>query len=216
LPHEDEELKNSIVNYPWRVFSLPPSTNEYIRILESFLNLSQNSHIILISSTSVFGENQGFISNDTQPIPSDERGNFCLQAEVLALNAKVKSLTIIRPAGLLDEERHPGKSLSGKQNLARGNSPINLIHTEDVARFILHLFQLDQRKDPPKNRLINLASSRHDSRKDFYEKYCLDHQLIPPCFNSEERELLEKKNKIIDDSHLLLNYNFLLKYPNLY
>ncbi|UWX55254.1 hypothetical protein NYZ99_01135 [Maribacter litopenaei] len=81
---------------------------------------SSVNNILFVSSTSVYGENQGEVNEETIPIPSSEAGKQLLETEKLIReNSHVES-TIIRFAGLIGPDRHPVNMLSGRTQPYRG------------------------------------------------------------------------------------------------
>jgi len=159
------------------VLNIPPFAQQ----LEWFKSWEWNSntHLVFISSTSVYGDLQGIVTEETEPSPNTENGKILLEEEKW-----VKSFphyTIIRFGGLIGEDRHPGKYLSGKSDLSNGNSPVNLTHLEDCIRFT----QLVLEKKIV-NQTFNLVSPNHPPRKEYYKGYCKNNNLPLPHFVDSE------------------------------
>src|SRR5690606_7224253 len=121
------------------IINVPPgmrgnSTEMFSNKMAKFIPFIQKSEIksvLFVSSTSVFGDNQGIVDENTTPIPDSFSGKDLLKTEELFnSNANFKT-TIIRFGGLIGEDRHPVNYLSGKTNLKGGNAPVNLIHRND-------------------------------------------------------------------------------------
>lgn len=136
----------------------------------------KRTHLIFISSTSVYGLHQGEVDEETEPLPDSENGHFLLAEEKWVKSAPLH--TIIRFGGLIGKNRHPGKQLSGRKNLKDGNLPVNLIHLDDCVNFTQMV--IDQKLTG----VFNLVSDNHSTREKFYGDYCKDHGLPLPEFES--------------------------------
>jgi len=157
---------------------------------------NKKSHVIFISSTSVYGKNIGLVDETTIPIPETENGNLLWEEEDWVKT--FEKFTIVRFAGLIGGSRHPGNTLSGRQGIAGGNLPINLIHLKDCVGFIKLLIDKNIT-----NETYNLAHPNHPLRKDYYQTYCLKHHLtLPEFIDSAE------SGKIISHHKASLIYKF--------
>lgn len=156
------------------VVNIPPFSGQ-LAWIQSW-NLNAHTHVIFISSTSVYGQEEGLLNESVDPAPVTENGVLLVSEETW-----IRSLprhTIIRCGGLTGLARHPGKILSGRKNLSGGNQPVNLIHLDDVIGFIKLV--IDEKKT---GEVYNLVSPLHPTRRDYYQGYCLSHQLPLPEFD---------------------------------
>lgn len=101
--------------------------------------------IIVVSSTRVYGGNQGETIDDLSPIkPSDEQGQWLLQMEQLWQARYPQQVIIIRPSGIY------GNSVARMIKLAHNTQRYdrihwsNRIHIEDLARFLAGLIHVEQ------------------------------------------------------------------------
>lgn len=164
-----DELMNADVI----VLNIPPFANQ----LEWFKswNWNQSTHIIFISSTSVFGEMSGEVDENTLPVPESENAK-----ELVACETWFKSFpssTIIRFGGLIGPDRHPGRSLSGRKNIKGGNQPVNLIHLDDCIGFTKLVIEKHLTHET-----YNLVHPAHPTRREYYQNWCRDHELPLPEF----------------------------------
>ena len=74
-----------------------------------------------------------------------------------------RKISIIRPSGLVDLKRNPKNFFKGRSNLSGGDSPVNLVHTQDVAHFIRFIIDKNLCGED-----FNLASETHLSKSQFY------------------------------------------------
>ncbi|SDG70092.1 NAD(P)H-binding protein [Winogradskyella thalassocola] len=160
-------------------------------------------NVLYISSTSVFEDGQNFpvITDKIVPNTTSESGKQLIEIEqMLQANSNFKT-TILRFGGLVGDERHPAKFLSGKTNISNPEAPINLIHKTDCLAIISSIL-----KNKLWNITLNAAYPEHPNKDVYYVNYCKHHNLPLPKFNSSEKS----KGKIIESKLVvqLLNYTF--------
>lgn len=119
----------------------------YLEIARPIFQTLQNHNpkkVFFISSTRVYGENQGGIINDDSPVESQDAFGQMLRASELTWQAYwQEKLCIIRPSGL---SLHHSERL---MQLARQSTQIdaihwtNRIHRHDVVGFLAYLITLD-------------------------------------------------------------------------
>jgi nucleoside-diphosphate-sugar epimerase len=165
----DELLSADVI-----VLNIPPFLGQ-LDWLKSW-SWQPHTHLIFISSTSVYGQNSGTLDETTSPIPETENGKILLEEETWAQS--FANYTIIRFGGLIGTDRHPGKTLSGRKNITGGNLPVNLIHLKDCLEFTKLVIE---RKIT--GEIFNLVYPTHPTRKDYYQDYCQKHNLPLPEFN---------------------------------
>jgi nucleoside-diphosphate-sugar epimerase len=129
-----------------------------IELIERF----KISRVIFISSTSVYGEPNTQVDENTRPIPETLSAKLLLQAEQLFQSAPF-ACTIIRLGGLIGPGREPGRFFAEKTNISNGLTPVNLVHLTDaigITDWVIDTGIKDQ--------VINAVSPDHPSRMDFY------------------------------------------------
>lgn len=168
---------NHLLNTDAVILNIPP----FIHQLEWFKSWlwNLNTHLVFISSTSVYGEILGTVDEKTIPHPVTENARILVEEENWVKT--FPNSTIIRFGGLIGKDRHPGKYLSGKTNLAQGNSPVNLIHLEDCISFTKLVLE-----NKLINETFNLVSPKHPTRKAYYTDYCQKNNLPLPEFLDSE------------------------------
>lgn len=157
--------------------------------------------VIFISSTAVYGDTNSEVTELTAPQPETASGKAMLDAENLLLRQTDFTTTIIRFAGLIGPERHPGKFFAGKTDVPNGKAPVNLIHLNDCIGLSLALI-----RNKAFGHIINACSPDHPSKQAFYSSAASNAQLPVPLFKNE---LLQWKLVSSVQSHLL-NYNYLI------
>ena len=100
--------------------------------------------LIVVSSTRVYGENQGQEVNDETDVqPSDVQGQILYDMEQAYLKAYPQQTVIVRPSGIY------GTSVARMQKMAKTMQHYpnvhwsNRIHINDVVRFLAHLLHVE-------------------------------------------------------------------------
>ncbi len=180
-------------------------------------------HIILISSTAVYHGLEGNIDEDNQLNLATEKVQILNAAEQSVLNfSKVssessfkslsKQASVIRLAGLVGPDRHPGKFLlpnkvRGNKALTNAMSPVNLIHQQDAVGIIVAML-----RDKSPRGLFNGVSDTHVSKQQYYQIAAQALGLEPPVFL---RQQSNKTTRIVsgEKAKQVLSYKFI--YPDL-
>lgn len=170
-----------------------------------FIEKSSVENVLFISSTSVYGEDNSIVTEETELNPDNESGKQLVQAEQILQNNPNFKTTILRFGGLIDEDRHPVKFLTGRKNLDNPKSYINLIHQKDCIGIILGILC---HTEPAEvwNETFNAAAPFHPSREEYYIKKALDLDLALPEFNYENPTF--GKTILSDKVERVLGYTF--------
>jgi nucleoside-diphosphate-sugar epimerase len=182
--------------------------------MKSLIDYASNSglsRLIFVSTTAVFGECKGEINNRTETAPLSESGKAHQHIEDYIKTHYWQKSAIVRPSGLVGEQRHPAISLSQKTGIKLGKNPINLIHREDVIRVIEAIVDTNTFAHA-----FNLASLDHPCRKDYYT-WCCGHMGIQrPSFEEDSRCDSEIDGKIVNMQSELIQLGLTLTYPSVY
>lgn len=152
-----------------------------IRNIIPFIENSSVGNVLFISSTSVYNDDEIFVTEETIPKPDTESGKQLLDTEQLLQNNSHFKTTILRFGGLIGEDRHPVKFLAGRENLDNPDTPVNLIHQDDCIGIILKIIETDSW-----NETFNAVAPSHPSRELYYTQKAKDLNLALPKFNSEQ------------------------------
>lgn len=177
---------------------------EKIKRLIPFIEQAKLENILFVSSTSVYGQINQHITEETPPLPDTESGKQLLEVErLLQENHKFKT-SLIRFGGLIGQDRHPVHFLAGKQNLENPNSPINLIDQLDCIGIIIKIIQKNAW-----GQIFNAVAPLHPSRENYYTQKARELHLDLPKFDYSKPSI----NKIIESHKVenLLNYSFVNK-----
>jgi nucleoside-diphosphate-sugar epimerase len=172
-----------------------------IRNVIPFIEKSSVEKVLFISSTSVYNNDDAFVTEETIAKPDTEGGKQLLETEqLLQSNINFKT-TILRFGGLIGEDRHPIKFLAGRENLDNPDAPINLIHQEDCVGIILKIIENDVW-----NETFNAAAPSHPSREMYYTQKAVDLNLALPKFNHKNPSI--GKTILSTKIETVLNYTF--------
>lgn len=200
-----------IIDIPPKLRGNNPDTEkkvfvEKITHLIPFIEKSTIKKVLFVSSTSVYGNENDFINEETIPNPDTESGKQLLLTENILLENKNFQTSILRFGGLIGEDRHPVKHLSGKENVEHPDAPVNLIHQKDCIGIIEKI--INQAKW---NEVFNAVAPFHPTRAEYYTQKAKEHNLALPKFSSEKSNIKkvitsEKIENVLDYQFNLENY----------
>ena len=100
--------------------------------------------VIVVSSTRVYGENNGEVINDDSPaIPSDEQGHLLLKMEQLWQQAYPNECVIVRPTGIYGTSTVRMLNLAETTKIYPNIHWSNRIHIDDLASFLVSLLHVE-------------------------------------------------------------------------
>lgn len=186
-----EDVDVLIINVPpgLRGKTTTVSYIERMRTLSKAIKNSTLQKVIFVSSTSVYSDDQGEVSEETVPIPTTESGKQILQSENLFRTETAFQTTIVRFGGLLGPDRHPVDILSGKQGLKNGNAPINLIHLNDCILVLKAIL-----KEAKWGEIFNVVYPEHPAKQQYYTNVAIAKGITPPVYTVSDKQQF----KIID------------------
>ncbi len=141
---------------------------ERLRCLASWFKEPGAPAIIFTSSTGVYGAaREGVTTERNRPAPSTHSAIAVLEAEQWLEGTHHRPLTILRLAGLIAEDRHPGHFFGGKDwIIPEADMPVNLIHRTDVITAIKLCLRLDGQLP----NVFNVCAAAHPTKGDFYTR----------------------------------------------
>ncbi len=210
------EQPELLQNADCAILNIPPGRStgsdpqKYLRVIEGITNLfkaGRTSHIVFISSTGVFGPQQLLVDELTRPEPTSASGMALLESENWLSTNWPGRLSILRPAGLVGGDRHPGRFLAGKQDLSGKNHPVNLVHRDDLIGLTTAIIEHDYG-----NRTWHAVSAIHPTKEAYYTRAAKVMGLPVPAFDPADNS--EGRTVYGDISRRLTNVTF--KYMNPY
>ncbi|MBC7914030.1 MAG: SDR family NAD(P)-dependent oxidoreductase [Pyrinomonadaceae bacterium] len=209
IPHLQDFLDSDIL-----IIAIPPGRknpdgNSNYRMMADILTRklpkSKINRVILISSTSVYGDPNKIVTEADEPKPDTDSAKLLIEVEKQFMLLKDKEIIVVRPGGLIGDDRYPGRFFSGKNEIENGLAPVNLIHKTDITGIVYTLALAENASG-----IYNAVAPHHPTKNEFYSLAAFQVGLAPPNF------LEEKTDWKIVNSHRIpheLTYEFI--YPNL-
>ncbi|MGW9684928.1 NAD(P)H-binding protein [Flagellimonas sp. 2504JD1-5] len=189
------DIQNFLRQVDFLIINVPPklrsgnseSFYDKMRLLHREIKKNSVTHIIFVSSTAVYGNIEGEVTEDSIPQPATESGKQLLASEQLFAQDKELNTTIIRFGGLIGPNRHPVTMLSKRKNLTNGNDPINLIHLDDCIYMISTILANNYWRE-----IFNAVYPLHPTKKDFYTREAIKMGITPPDYSESPPSKLNK------------------------
>lgn len=162
--------------------------------------------ILFTSSTSVYGEGEGLMNEESPLLSVTNSGKVLKALESWLHSLPGTEVDILRLAGLAGPGRHPGRFLANKTAVANGQGGVNLVHLDDVINALTLLLQA-----PHGGHIYNLSAPEHPSRDVFYPRMAQQLGLVPPRFAGGDTRGL---GKLIDGSLICRELGFVYQYPD--
>ena len=204
LPPFLKDLDILVVNIPPRLRKV--GAENYVKKMRLLLQYVQKARIrqlLFVSSTSVYGNTEGEITEDTPPNPITTSGKQLLEAEMLFSTQNSLASTIIRFGGLIGGSRHPVFHLSGKTGLRNGEELINLIHREDC----IHMMSTIIRQGYW-NEVFNGVYPYYPTKSAYYTAEAAKRKLPLPAYDTLPTQHVVKKR--------IISQNFFVKKHQLF
>lgn len=163
------------------IVALPSKDIEGFRNLICHVEKSSIKKVIFISSTSVYGNSDDVVTEESETLPA-----ALTTIELLFKNSTHFETTIIRFAGLFGYNRKPGNFFKDGRKIPNPDGFVNMIHQDDCIQLIEKVIEKNVW-----NQIFNGCADTHPTRRGFYTKCTLDIGLKSPEF--EEVEALQQK-----------------------
>ncbi|MGY3055105.1 nucleoside-diphosphate-sugar epimerase [Pedobacter sp. UYEF25] len=174
---------------------------DYPKKIESIINTTNTStKIVLISSTSVYGDQNSTVDEESDTDPQTDSGKLVLAAETILRKLRPNQATVIRFAGLIGPERNPGRFFAGKKNIPNGLAPVNMIHQKDAIGIACTIIEKGAF-----GKIYNACATNHPSKIVFYTKAAVESKMEKPNFLEEKLSYKIVKSKNVPK---FLNYRF--------
>lgn len=162
---------------------------------------SQIKKVILVSSTGVYDDSQGKVTEADIPKPEDSKGKQLVEVEQLFFKSPAVQSTIIRFGGLYGGSRNPVKYLAGRTGLTNGQAPVNMIHRQDCIGIILGVIYKNAF-----GHILNAVNPEHPTKEVYYTQQAKKLGLEPPQYEVEDATVFKQ----VDSANLepLIGYTF--------
>ena len=211
---EEQQISASVADFladsQILIINIPPklrggSTENFVAKITTLLPFIENStveKVLFVSSTSVYGEDNEFVSEASVLNPDTEGGRqLAIVENVLQKNSRFQT-TILRFGGLISDERNPVWFLSGRENIENPDAPINLIHQDDCIGIIEKIIALNSWDET-----YNAVAPFHPTRQEYYTQKATELNLALPKFAALNTIVGKTilNNKVIE----VLDYSFI-------
>lgn len=186
---EEQQISASVIDFladsQILIINIPPklrsgSAENFVAKISTLLPFIENStveKVLFVSSTSVYGEDNEFVSEASVLNPDTEGGRqMAIVENVLQKNSRFQT-TILRFGGLISDERNPVRFLSGRENIENPDAPINLIHQDDCIGIIEKIIALNSWDET-----YNAVAPFHPTRQEYYTQKATELNLALPKF----------------------------------
>lgn len=210
--HEEKivgDLVSFLQSSDYLIIDIPPKIRaltaenfvQKIKNLIPYIQESSVKHVIFISSTSVYNDENKTVREEDAKQPLTESGKQLVQIEQMLLSNSYFQTTVLRFGGLIGTDRHPIHYLSGKKGLENPLAPINLIHQEDCISIILKIIS-----QQVWGQIFNAVAPFHPNRKTYYTEKAKTLRLELPEFDESKPSV----GKTVSSDKLIriLNYDF--------
>ena len=173
-----------------------------IKNLILFIEKSGIKKVVFVSSTSVYSDDNKWVTEETIANPDTESGIQLVACEQLLQNNSQFETTVVRFGGLIGEDRNPIRFLAGRTNIENPNAPINLIHQEDCIGILLKIIESNCWGET-----FNAVAPFHPSREAYYTQKAREYDLELPIFAASKPSI--GKTILSDKLEKVLNYQFI-------
>lgn len=176
------------------------NSDHYKRLME-FIEDSELKKVLFISSTSVYPNSNGIVTESSPTLLSP-----LVEIEELFLSNPNFQSTVIRFGGLFGYDRKPGNFIRSKAVVDNPEAYINFIHRDDCIAILAQIILQNAWGE-----VFNACSDSHPKRRDFYRQEARKVGIQSLVFNEHDRN----DYKLISSEKLKrrLAYNF--KYGDL-
>ena len=196
------------------IINIPPGRKNFksqqfiddMKQLISYASSEGVERIIFISTSAVYGDQNRTVFEYSPVDPKTESAKAHVAIEHHIRNAFGNKGAIIRLSGLVDDDRHPAKSLSGRTDIANGQQVVNLIHRTDVIAAIEKIIQRQVY-----GQTLHLAAPDHPTRAKYYVAAAQKMRITEPTFLTDESA---GKGKLVNCELTLSELELELKYPS--
>jgi nucleoside-diphosphate-sugar epimerase len=200
-----EKLQQNIAAFLSADILIVNITNKNIPAFAEFIHLIEKSsikHVMFISSTSVYPDNNSIISEDDGIELTDHPLS---QIENLFKQAKTFTTTVVRFSGLIGYERHPGRFFRNGKTIKNAQAKVNLIHRDDCINIICQMINGDIWSED-----FNVCSDTHPNKQEFYTHAAKSLGVEPAKCETGSIPAF----KIIDNAKVKARLNYQFFYPD--
>jgi nucleoside-diphosphate-sugar epimerase len=197
------------------IISIPPGTRKnpdslHAKEIQSLMQIIHEGRytikkIVFTSTTSVYQISNSILDEGSVKSEADAGNKIVYEAEKYILSSEIPEKLVLRLGGLTGYERILARFFAGKDALAGGNEPVNLVHRDDVISAIV--FLLNEKKLVG---IVNVCSPIHPTKRVFYTYLCEQFKWNLPIF---PEKLDGDWKEISSDKLTRLGYKWIFENP---
>ncbi|TRY32826.1 SDR family oxidoreductase [Aliiglaciecola sp. M165] len=173
------------------IINIPPGRKSYepfvfinnMQALVSEAQMCGTSHVIFVSTTAVYGNQSRTVYEYSETDAATTSAKAHVEIEKHLRKVFSDQACILRLAGLVSEDRHPARSLSGRQNIENGQQVVNLVHRKDVINAIQAICE-----NEIYGHTLHLCAIEHPTRANYYSDAAEKMGLPLPSFRPTTSE----------------------------
>lgn len=206
----NKSVDKALFNNDVLVIAIPPQLKkgkiDYPKKIQQLVTLAEAGtikKIILLNSTAIYNGLAGDLNEEANLDFNAEKVEVLQAAEQVAKTFS-KQVIILRLAGLVGPNRHPGKFLQSDRLFKNASAQVNLVHQTDVVNIIMRLINVSSESTDD---IYNVVSATNSDRKQYYQAAAKAKGLSEPKF--EQEECRHEGKKIVGDKlRQALNYQY--------
>ena len=196
------------------ILNIPPGrknpnvVQDHLRDVKTIVNAVKGGSIrklIFVSSTGVFGNSNGVVTENTPRDPIRNSGKALVGVEDYLRQQTWLQTTIVRMAGLVGGNRKAGRFFAGKKNVPMGNAPVNMVHRTDCINIVSQLMRMQLWGDT-----FHVCADKHPTKRAFYTAQAIKDGLEPPTFLDTDN----LQFKLISNAKVKQTLDYELVYPD--
>lgn len=206
LPMDEAELaQHDVFTQQSLVIAITPQLRQgradYADKIMQLVNAAEQrgivERIILLSSTAVYDGLVGTVDEASVLNMTTEKVQILNTAEQAVLNftkhktkqavkPAAKQGIVIRLAGLVGSDRHPGKFIMANKTLSNSTAAVNLIHQQDAVGLIENILQVSDSTFNDAQVIFNGVSDTHVSKQQYYQAAAKALKVAAPLCEKEQ------------------------------
>ena len=215
LPAQFEQLsQHAIFRQKSLVIAITPQfkqgrtdyANKVTQLVEAAEQVGVVERIVLLTSTAIYQGLTGMVDEKQTLNLRGDKAQILKLAEQAVLNF-TQQANVLRLAGLVGPQRHPGKFLQANKILSNPSAPVNLIHQQDAVGLIQSLLFAEAPQG-----IFNGVSDTHVTKAEYYHTAAKTLGLEGPRFGAKH---LAEESRVVSGRKVQQQLNYSFIYPDL-
>jgi nucleoside-diphosphate-sugar epimerase len=162
-------------------------------------------HVLYVSSTSVYADDELLATEATPPAPTKPGGAIVQQLEQLLQRETAFRTTVLRFGGLIGYDRLPDSGAAILRRNRAADTPMNVIHRDDCVRIIHEIV-----RQSAWGEVFNACADAHPTRREYYAAAAQARGFALPDLGPVQAQ----PYKVVSSEKLKTTLNYQFLYPN--